>query len=187
MKMLALLLFAVTVTNPCQPQATPPAQNQPEFKIIKFNWRKLPRAVESKSRYSTDALLDEEYRKTSPDWSKVDELERQKLSQTLGPEASPKDYEYKLEVNNSASKEVVRLIWVYVFTDPITRKELVRHRFDTKTSIRPGKAKKITIYTNLSPPKVVNAQAQVKTGQAWVEAVIVEKVQYSDGSIWVRD
>jgi hypothetical protein len=50
----------------------------------------------------------------------------------------------------------------------------------------PDKQREVVLYADSGPPKVVNAGAIKKSGRAWDEAVIIEAVEYSDGSRWVR-
>jgi len=39
-------------------------------------------------------------------------------------------------------------------------------------------------FSDSSPPIVVNAEAAAKDGNVWKELVIVEKIEFSDGSKW---
>jgi hypothetical protein len=193
MKTLALLFCAAVIMQVSQARTPSALQDQPEVKILKSSWRKIPGAIPSKDTRDADidARINEEYRDKQPNWKELDKLEidkpHQELTRSAPREAREKAYEYKIEIKNGSSKEVVGLKWTYVFTDPISRRELVRHSFESKMRIGPGKEKTLSAYTDASPPIVVNAQAQTDKGSAWDEAIIVESVQYSDGAIWKRN
>ncbi len=175
----------------------PVAQNQPEVEAIKFTWRKLPETVipsGSRTQQMRDAQLDarlkEEYKKVPPDIAVIEEFERLKKNQVPpldAPKASDKAYEYKFQFKNRSSKRVISLSWTYLFIDALTEQELVRLSFEGKVKIGPGKEKTFTAYRDSSPPMVVNAEAHEKEGKAWIEKVIVEKIEYSDGSKWERN
>jgi hypothetical protein len=159
--------------------------------LLKHGWIKLgpnPGEIPRARREHMEEALREEYKKNSPDWRTVDEIEltRAGQSRASGRLNPPKPYMYKVRVKNSSSKIAVAVKWTYVFIDPVTRKELLRHSFESKTKIAPGKVKEITTYTDAAPPSVVNAQAKSKKGKEWIEEVIIEKVQYADGTSWTR-
>ena len=74
-----------------------------------------------------------------------------------------------------------------MFKDAATGNELVRHSFESKVKMRPDKQKEVVLYADSGPPMVVNAGAIKKSGRAWDEEVIIEAVEYSDGSRWARE
>lgn len=190
MKTFARLLCTALITQFLLSHTSFSMQDKPQLDVLKFKWRKLFQTdplARKPSQHSVDTQIDEQYRKNQPDWSQVNQLELEKLK--AGPresQALKKGYEYEVEVRNGSSREVISVTWTYVFTDPVTEKELVRHSFHSKTTIKSGKEKKLVVQTDESEPKVINAQADRKKGGAWKEAVIVEKVEYSDGSKWER-
>jgi hypothetical protein len=175
----------------------PAAQNQPEVEILKFSWRKLPQNIfpsgkkmQEMRNAHIDARITEESRKDKPDYALIRELESQKQNQVAPldvPKASDKAYEYKFRFKNKGARLVISLRWLYLFKDPVTGKELVRHRFESKVKIEPGKQRGVVAYTDSSPPIVVDARAKQKEGKAWKEEVIMEIVKYSDGTKWERE
>jgi hypothetical protein len=195
MKIFALWLFLVLLA-PTAPAAT---QERLEVEIIKFSCRQLPKAVEPKEMRDRDAdpINDERALRGKSGLSNdVDtthvsttDLEAKKYDKErrdYSARQRPQDHEYKLEVKNSGAKKIVNLKWAYVFTDPVTQKQLVRHGFESKVGMKPGTQKKIVVCTDSSLPKVVNAQAQSSKGTPWMESVVIERVQYSDGTVWER-
>jgi hypothetical protein len=136
-----------------------------------------------------DARIREEYRQTQPNYSLIRELEAQKHNQVTPldvPKASDKAYEYKFRFRNTDARQIISLKWVYVFKDAATGQELLRHSFEGKVKVGPGREKELVSYTDSGPPMVVNAGAVKKSGRAWDESVTIEVVEYSDGSRWAK-
>jgi hypothetical protein len=188
----ALLVFAAFCPQVAYSQPPPDGKEEPPVIPLKNGWIKFGPDPGGRPRARRDYMeeaLNEEYKKNSPNWRTVDEIEMARAGQSRagGKMNPPKPYMYKVKVKNSSSKIAVAVKWTYVFLDPVTRKELLRHNFESKTKIPPGKEKELTTYTDAAPPSVVNAQAKAKKGKEWIEEVIIEKVQYADGTSWTRN
>ena len=189
MKFLSLLILIATL-----PHAPLAEQNGPQIEILKFSWRKLPQSsspsdkkAQEKRNELIDASIRGELSQDHPDYSRVRSLEAMKTEiPPDGPKASDKAYEYKFRLKNAGSLEIISLKLAYVFKDAATGNELVRHSFESKVKVEPAQQKDVILYTDLGPPKVVNADAIKKGGRAWDEAVIIEAVEYADGSRWAR-
>jgi hypothetical protein len=93
-------------------------------------------------------------------------------------------YSYAVEVRNESAKKVEAVEWDYLFVEPGTDKELRRHRFASKVSIKPAGKKKIQAYTDSSPAGLVYAQGNGVRGES--EKVEIRRIFYSDGSVWER-
>jgi hypothetical protein len=176
MKIFTFWLFVALLTQIASSDASAATQ---EIEIIKFSCRQLPKAIEpkeiqdrdmdtindgslrGKSGLSND--LDTTHKSTTDLEAKKYDKERRNYE---GGKVRSQDYEYKLEVKNRSTKKIVNLKWAYVFTDPVTQKQLIRHSFDNKVNIKPDTQKTIVVYTDLSLPKVVNVQAQTSKGTA---------------------
>jgi hypothetical protein len=94
-------------------------------------------------------------------------------------------YRYKTSVRNGGEKTVKSIDWDYVFLDPDTQAEVERHQFTSDEKIGPGREKELSVF-NLAPPtKTVSARASGrKDVPAFVERIILVRVEYSDGSVW---
>src|SRR5581483_139168 len=153
------------------------AQNQPEVEVRKFSWRKLVhnknltgQRIQAMRNARIDAQISEEMRKDKPDYNEISRLRAEKQYQVTPldrPDPTTKDYEYKFQFKNRSARKVVSLEWTYLFKDALTQQTLAAHRFNTATQISPGKDKGVIAYADASPPRVVNAEAQKKTGKAW--------------------
>ena len=201
----ALVILAVLAVV-FQTQSSAIQSEAPALKVLRFNWREhfpVDRKLQEGQNAALNTQLEQEMRKreatatnspsqpnstrTQRDDERLETLKRQQQSQAIRdqPVAATKPYEYKLRVQNTGSQTVAAVRWVYLFTDSITHKELLRHSFESKVGIRPGKEKELTVYTNSSPPMLVNAKAgNAKKARAWDEAVVIESIQYADGTRW---
>jgi hypothetical protein len=90
---------------------------------------------------------------------------------------------YSAVIRNRGQKEIKRLIWSFVFSDPVTHEELKRERGFMLNSISPGQKKTLTHRSASSPPRVINANSP-KPASPFDQRVIVECVLYADGSLW---
>jgi hypothetical protein len=166
------------------------AQNQPEVEVVKFSWRKLPKSSVPSGKRTQEmrnahinATIAEERRKREPDYREIVRLDRQKKNQVTPldpPTPLGKDYEYKAKFRNVSSKEITGLTWIYIFKDAATGQELMRHRFESKVKIKAGKEKGLKSYSNSHPLDILSEEAKKK--KAWKEEVLIERVEYSDGS-----
>jgi hypothetical protein len=192
-----LILFVMLFGSP----GPPPTQTQPDVEAVKFSWRKLPGANAASAEKAqqmriaqVDSMLGMEMRKDPKDWdhgaiARLEE-EKQRLQQnnvTIDSfNHSNKAYEYKFKFKNHGKKEVAALVWSFVFTDSALGNVLVRLRFGSKAKLAAGKESGITAYADSSPPLVVDARAVTNGGKAWKETVIIEEIEFSDGTKWER-
>jgi len=94
---------------------------------------------------------------------------------------------YSMELNNQGAKTIKALSWDFIFTDPATNTELLRHSFANVQQIDPEKHKTIKFTTQLSPPGIVNAVDLAKKSSPFVRSAILKCVLFADGSTWERD
>jgi hypothetical protein len=103
-----------------------------------------------------------------------------------GDAAKPSErqfYTYAAVLHNRGQKEIKRLIWSFVFSDPVTHEELKRQHGFTLSSISPGQKKTVKTVSASSPPRVINANAP-RASSPFDQRVIVECVLFADGSLW---
>jgi hypothetical protein len=94
-------------------------------------------------------------------------------------------YRYRASVKNSGVKMIKAVNWMYIFTDPGSGEELARHRFHTRTKIRPGQVKELAEFDHSPPSKVVSAAGLEKSvAQPFVEQVVITRIEYGDGTVW---
>lgn len=99
-----------------------------------------------------------------------------------GPRASSSAFSYEIRIRNTGTKTIRRLVWDYDLSNP-TEKNLRSRRFEVKTTIRPGHSKNLR--ANGGPPRVVvNVKPAGTVNPS--DQVIIERVEYLDGSFWAR-
>ena len=206
MRTLFALVILAVLAAVFQTRISAIQQETPALKVLRFNWHErflVDRKLKEDQDAALNNQLEQEMRNrdrevaaakppSQPDTTRtqrgderLDILKRQQEAREIHdePPAANKPYEYKLRVRNTGSQTVAAVHWVYVFTDPVTHKELLKHSFESKAEIRPGKEKELTIYSNSSPPKLINAKAASdKKARPWDEAVVIESIQFSDGT-----
>lgn len=94
-------------------------------------------------------------------------------------------YVYEVKLRNSGSKEITSFVWDYVFFEPGTETELGRRRFTSKVKIKPGKTKDVTVRAATPPTGTIDAKRAGKKPQdQYAEQVVIQRVEYADGSVW---
>jgi hypothetical protein len=94
-------------------------------------------------------------------------------------------YSYEIRVKNTGTKTIRGLVWEYAFSDP-AEKNVRSRQYESKIKIRPGGIK--SLFAKGGPPRgVVNAnQVSKMPANNSPEQVIIERVEYADGTVWTR-
>ena len=94
-------------------------------------------------------------------------------------------YVYELKLRNDSSKEISAVTWEYVFFAPDTGQEVGRRKFESKERIAGGKVRNLVMRSAIPPTGTVNAaQAAPKSPEKYSEKIVIQSVEYSDGSKW---
>lgn len=94
-------------------------------------------------------------------------------------------YIYKLKIKNNGDKQIKSLVWDYVFYEIGTSNEVGRIQFKNNINVESGKTKDLAISTNIPPSKTINVKATgEKLRNQYSDRVIIQAIEYSDGSIW---
>lgn len=94
-------------------------------------------------------------------------------------------YIYKIKVKNTGAKAIRALTLEYVFSELDTKREISRRQFVSKEEIDPGDTTDL-IFRSIAPPTgTINAEAAgKKSGELYFEKVLIQKVEYADGTVW---
>lgn len=100
----------------------------------------------------------------------------------------PKDvYTYTVKLRNCARRAIRAIDWEYVIVDPQSRAELARLKFKTNKNIGPGKTKTLSGSTWTPPTRTMSVQGlNRKGGPQAGESIEILRIQFADGSLWVR-
>jgi len=91
-------------------------------------------------------------------------------------------YLLRLEVKNVGSSIIKSIVWEYQPSGDVANYDLRQYVCTMKA--KPKESKAFELLSPYNPVKVV--QADAKTGQPKEGKVVVNRIEYSDGSIWKR-
>ena len=107
------------------------------------------------------------------------------VAESRAPKSQPMDgFAYRIKVQNPASKVVEIVFWEYQFHDPANPGLVARRQFLCGVNIPAGKGKELEGFSLSGPSDVVNVKTLDSGG--FKENVLINRVEYSDGSIWQR-
>jgi hypothetical protein len=108
------------------------------------------------------------------------------VAQSRAPKAKPMDgYAYHIKVQNTTGKLVEIVFWEYQFQDPANPDLLARRQFLCGVDIAAGKSKDLEGFSLSGPSDVVDVKT-LGSGAAFKESVVVNRLEFSDGTVWQR-
>ena len=108
------------------------------------------------------------------------------VAESRAPKTQPQDgYAYRIKVQNSTTKVVEIVFWEYQFHDPANPDLVARRQFLCGVDIPAGKGKDLEGFSLSGPSDVINVNT-LNSGSSFKENVLINRVEYSDGSIWQR-
>lgn len=191
MKLFFLILFSFAPWVTTAGQSSPPP---PPHGVAVSEWRWKLYSNRLNRRYNSpitaeDAASRERREKrrqgTSDEVSATKSLPNAPDPSVIGPrelEGRPHGFLYEVKIENKGAKKIKAISWEYVFLDPLNRSVISRHPFLTEAKVNPGARKKLSGLSVRQPTQVVRAET---AGSPPVERVIIKRVEYSDGSVWV--
>lgn len=114
------------------------------------------------------------------------------LEKSVDDAKSPKSkavdgYAYRVKVQNKGAKVVEVVFWEYEFTETANPQNVTRRQFLCGAQVKPGKERELQAFSLAGPSGVVSAESLAdKAGETFKERVLVNRVEYTDGSIWQR-
>jgi hypothetical protein len=103
------------------------------------------------------------------------------------PPKSLEGYTYRVKVQNASSKAVEILFWEYQFKETANPSAMSRRQFLCGVMMKPGKDKEIQAFSLSGPTDVISVNSLGdKSKNLFQENVVINRVEYSDGSIWQR-
>jgi hypothetical protein len=204
MKSLLLLLFIVTIILPNQDTAN---SDGSLVMVVSAKWSKRRLTTEQAQANSTNvapaALVTQANRiyekrrvnapvgERHPDADTTDGRAAQlesivQESRTLKPKTVD-GYAYKIKLKNAGTKLIEILFWEYQFSEPSNPSTMVRRQFLCSVNIKPGKEKEVLSFGLSGPSDVISVGTLAdKSGSSLHENVVINRVEYADGSIWQR-
>jgi hypothetical protein len=168
---IGLLLISNLVAS-ATAQAQAPDQKQSGIVVIKNSWMKGVREPSM-----VRPIFDPNPRARNPAGTRDDPLQQMRRRMSMRVEG----YFYKATIKNLGTKAVKAVAWDYTVAIPDDPKSLTHHQFYSRIKIGPGKHKEIYRFAMGPPTRTV---AAVKGDARMIEEVVVNAVQYADGSVW---
>ena len=107
------------------------------------------------------------------------------VAESRAPQSQPLDgYAYRVKVQNPTAKVIEIIFWEYQFQDPANPDLVARRQFLCGVNIPAGKGKDLEGFSLSGPSPVVNVKTLDAGGLK--ENVVINRVEYADGSIWQR-
>jgi hypothetical protein len=96
-------------------------------------------------------------------------------------------YTYTASVKNESGKTIEIVFWEYRFTEIAKPQNLVRHQFLCAMKLKKGDTKELSAFSQFGPSEVIDAASIAKQpGKLFNEEVIVNRIEFADGSILQR-
>jgi hypothetical protein len=200
MKMIKLLLLLFLLTGTLSAQEASSTSNAPGVTAEARGWRSQIR----NPALDEDPLLpsqDRQEQERAIQQNRRDNEVRARLGLPQLPPPVPRpqintepmekptvEYIYKARVTNNGEKAIRKLVWEYVFFEPGTQKEVGRRRNESKVNIKPGKSSELVVRSISPPTGTIDAsRAGKKPKDQYAEQVVIQSIEYSDGTVWQRD
>jgi hypothetical protein len=110
------------------------------------------------------------------------------VAESRAPRSKTMDgYAYRIKVQNESAKLAEIVFWEYRFVDPKNPELMARRQFLCGVSIAAGKGKDLEGFSLSGPSDVINVKTlEDNKAHPFKEDVLINRVEYSDGSIWQR-
>jgi hypothetical protein len=180
----------------------PAASTDPSVAIVKYSWAKTRinwegdpfagafESFEDVRRRAVDSRRLERARGSGNigEAAKVErEIRAEQVIKARPPKPARYSFVYKIEIRNEGDKTIKEFDWDYVFFDAATGAEIGRRQFTGVEKIGPGKSKELIFQVSSPPAQTISVYALDKNERKSLsEAVVLVRVAYSDGSVWLR-
>ena len=96
-------------------------------------------------------------------------------------------FAYRAKVHNASAKAIEIIFWEYQFKESATATPLLRRQFLCGVAIKPTKEKELQAFSLSGPQDVVSVDILAKKAETpGTEQVVINRVEFADGSIWQR-
>ena len=113
------------------------------------------------------------------------ELER--INQEAREPEPVEGFTYQIKVQNTGSKIVKSVFWEYRFKELADPAHISRRQFLCSIPIKPEKQRDLQVFSLTGPSDVVHVKSLSKGSKIpFEEAVLINRIEFSDGSFWQR-
>jgi hypothetical protein len=191
-----LLVFGDSGQNPAPPDENSPVMvvsfrwfkdRQPADNAVSFTSAPQPAITSADKNFERQKRANASAGERDPRADTLDsrggELER--IVQE-SREAPPVDgFVYLVKFKSASAKPIAKIFWEYQFKETANPANVTRRRFQCNVKIKPEQAKDLEIFSLGGPSDVISVKSLAKgSGNQFQEAVVIDRVEYADGSFW---
>ena len=200
MKTCLLLSLLLSLLYPVQ---TPVLTNSP-LTVTSYKWTRARRTIEAPEAegnapqramipqnriFARTARVNDPAGSRDPNSDTIDgrsaALEKS-VAESRSAKPKPMDgYAYHIKVQNTIKKVVETVFWEYQFQDPAKADLVARRQFVCAVDMPEGKSKELEGFSLSGPSDVVDVNT-LNSGAAFKETVVINRIEYTDGTIWQR-
>lgn len=203
MKLLLLFLVLFNLLTFVQTQTTANDEAVP-MTVSSYKWARSRQTVEApqtdatvparqvipqNKNFARNARMNEPRGARDPNQDTLDgrsEAMEKNVQESRAPKSQPRDgFAYRIKVKNTTAKVVEIVFWEYQFTEAEKPEALARRQFLCGVNIRPDKDKELEGFSLSGPSDVVSVDALADKSR-FKENVLINRIEYADGSIWQR-
>ena len=202
MKILLLFLIPLSLMTIDQTVAT--VQDGSQMSVVNFKWSRARQNVDvhpteptiparavipQNKTFARNARINDPAGVRDPNGDTIDGRSaaiEKSVQESRQPKSEPRDgFAYHVKVKNNTPKIVEIVFWEYRFSEPANPDLVARRQFLCGVNIRPDKDKELEGFSLSGPSDVVSVGTLANKTQ-FKEDVLINRVEYSDGTIWQR-
>jgi hypothetical protein len=192
-----LLVFGYTIQNPA------PRSDSSPVAVVSYKWFKdrqpVENAVASTAPQPAPIAADKNFERQKrvnamagdrdPHADTLDargaELDRIVQESRTAPPAE--GFVYLVKLQNAGPKPIQTVFWEYQFTESANPQNVTHRRFRCSFKMKPEQSRDLQIFSLGGPSDVISVKSLAKgSGIQFVETVVIDRVEYLDGSFWQR-
>lgn len=203
--MKTLLLFSLPLSFLVPFQGTPASDSSP-LTVASFKWSRARQKVETppvegnaparamipqNRNFARNARVNDPQGVRDPNGDTLDgrsaAIEKSVAESRTLDRKTMDGFAYRVKVQNQSKNVVEIVFWEYRFQDPAQPDLVARRQFLCGVNIAGGKGKELEGFSLSGPSDVINVNTLAdNAANPFKEDVLINRVEYSDGSIWQR-
>lgn len=200
-----MLLLAAQTQNPTPSKEIVSAKDAPLIAVVSFKWSRIRKTVKGEPEgvtparemipdnktYQRNARINQPVGQRDPNEDTIDgrreAIEKIVQESRTPPPKSLDMFSYEAKIQNGSKKTIDVVFWEYQFIDQTSPSNPTRRQFLCGGGIKPGKEKDLQASSLSGPSDVVSVDTLANgSGKRFLEMVLINRVEYADGSIWER-
>jgi hypothetical protein len=200
-----LLLLVAHPQNPTQSKENASAKDVPLISVVSFKWSRIRKTVKGEQEvvtparemiadnktYQRNARINQPVGQRDPNEDTVDgrreAIEKIVQEARTAPPKTLDTFSYEAKIQNGSKKTIDVIFWEYQFIDQASPAISTRRQFLCGGGIKAGKEKDLQASSLSGPSDVVSVDTLANgSGKRFLEMVLINRVEYADGSIWER-